>query len=71
MAEDWIALARELAPGFAARAAVHDADDSFVAENYAELRGRKMFSAGVPAELGGGGGPCGRATGAGSRRRPH
>lgn len=51
---DWPALARELGPRFAARAASHDADDSFVAENYADLRERRVFSAGVPAELGGG-----------------
>jgi alkylation response protein AidB-like acyl-CoA dehydrogenase len=52
---DWIAVARDLGPAFAARAAQHDADDSFVADNYAELKARKVFSAGVPAELGGGG----------------
>jgi alkylation response protein AidB-like acyl-CoA dehydrogenase len=51
---DWIAVARELAPAFATRAAAHDADDSFVAENYAELRRRRVFSAPVPAALGGG-----------------
>ena len=52
---DWIGVARELVPVFAARAAQHDADDTFVADNYAELRRRCVFSAGVPAELGGGG----------------
>jgi alkylation response protein AidB-like acyl-CoA dehydrogenase len=52
---DWIAIARELASVFAARAAAHDADDRFVADNYAELRRRRVFSAGVPLELGGGG----------------
>lgn len=52
---DWVAVARELGPRFAARAAAHDADDTFVAENYVELRERRVFSAGVPAELGGGG----------------
>jgi alkylation response protein AidB-like acyl-CoA dehydrogenase len=52
---DWAALARELGPGFAARAAEHDARDAFVAANYRELRERRVFSAGVPAELGGGG----------------
>jgi acyl-CoA dehydrogenase len=51
---DWTALARELASTFAARAAAHDADDSFVAENYAELRRRRVFAAPVPAALGGG-----------------
>ena len=52
---DWPAAARELGPRFAARAAAHDATDTFVADNYRDLRERRMFSAGVPAELGGGG----------------
>ena len=52
---DWVALARELGPAFAARAAEFDETDAFVAENYAELTARRVFSAGVPAELGGGG----------------
>jgi alkylation response protein AidB-like acyl-CoA dehydrogenase len=52
---DWLALARELAAGFGDRAAAHDADDSFVAENYALCKERRLFSAGVPEELGGGG----------------
>ena len=51
---DWVRLARELGAGFATRAATHDAEDSFVAENYAELRRRRVFSALIPAELGGG-----------------
>ncbi|MGH7348197.1 MAG: acyl-CoA dehydrogenase family protein, partial [Candidatus Rokuibacteriota bacterium] len=53
--DPWVAVVRQLGPGFAARAAAHDADDSFVADNYAELRKHRLFSAGVPAELGGGG----------------
>ncbi|HSB76440.1 MAG TPA: acyl-CoA dehydrogenase family protein, partial [Terriglobales bacterium] len=40
---------------FAARAAKHDAEDSFVAENFAVLKERKLFSAMVTADLGGGG----------------
>jgi alkylation response protein AidB-like acyl-CoA dehydrogenase len=52
---DWVAVARELGPGFASRAPAYDANDSFVAENYQELREHRVFSAGVPAELGGGG----------------
>ena len=52
---DWSAVVSEMAPRFAARAAAHDAHDSFVAENYAELRERRVFAAGIPAELGGGG----------------
>lgn len=52
---DWIAVARELVPVFAARADAHDAQDTFVHENYADLKARRLFSAAVPAELGGGG----------------
>jgi alkylation response protein AidB-like acyl-CoA dehydrogenase len=51
---DWVAVAEALAPTFAARAAGHDADDTFVSENYADLRRQRVFSAPVPAELGGG-----------------
>ena len=39
---DWTGVARELAPRFAARAAAHDTDDSFVADNR-ELRARRLF----------------------------
>jgi len=52
---DWTGVARELGPRFAQRAPQHDADDSFVAENSIELKERRVFSAGVPVELGGGG----------------
>jgi len=52
---DWIAVARELGERFAARASAHDGDDSFVADNYADLKAHRLFSAGVPADLGGGG----------------
>lgn len=52
---DWVAVAAELVPTFAARAAGHDADDTFVSDNYAELRRKRFFSAAVPSELGGGG----------------
>jgi alkylation response protein AidB-like acyl-CoA dehydrogenase len=52
---DLDALLADLGPTFAAHAAAHDADDSFVAENYRALREAKVFSALVPAELGGGG----------------
>jgi alkylation response protein AidB-like acyl-CoA dehydrogenase len=54
MAYDWRPLIDELGPRFAERAAQHDADDSFVAENYALLRERGAFAAGIPAALGGG-----------------
>jgi alkylation response protein AidB-like acyl-CoA dehydrogenase len=52
---DWLALARDLGREFAPRAAAHDADDSFVAENYDILKVHHIFSAPVPQELGGGG----------------
>lgn len=51
---DWLSVIREVGPGFAARTAEHDASDTFVSEGYAELKARRVFSAGVPAELGGG-----------------
>jgi acyl-CoA dehydrogenase len=51
---DWITVAKELGERFTARAAEHDAADSFVADNYADLKARRVFSAGVPADLGGG-----------------
>jgi alkylation response protein AidB-like acyl-CoA dehydrogenase len=54
-ATDWLAVATDLAADFATRAADHDANDTFAAENYAKLREAKIFSAPVPAELGGGG----------------
>ena len=51
----WNDLANELGGGFAARVPKHDESDAFVAENYADLKARKVFAAGVPEELGGGG----------------
>jgi acyl-CoA dehydrogenase len=51
----WTELADELGTKFAERAAKHDDTDAFVTENYAELKARKVFAAGVPEELGGGG----------------
>jgi acyl-CoA dehydrogenase len=45
----------ELLPGFAARAASHDGADSFVAQNYKELKAARLMSLAVPRELGGDG----------------
>jgi alkylation response protein AidB-like acyl-CoA dehydrogenase len=42
-------------PRFAERAPGHDRDGRFVSENYRELKEQRLFSAAVPAELGGGG----------------
>jgi acyl-CoA dehydrogenase len=52
---DWIAIARQLGEEFGERASAHDAEGSFVHENYADLHEYKLFSAGIPSELGGGG----------------
>src|SRR5262245_20427734 len=54
-AVDWPALMHELGPRFAARAADHDANETFVAVNFAELKARGVVAAAVPRELGGGG----------------
>lgn len=52
---NWVEQVRELLPELRERAAIHDADDSFVADNYARLKELRVFSAGVPEEFGGGG----------------
>ncbi len=54
-AADWSLLMHELGPSFAARAPGHDAAETFVAANFAELKERGVLTAGVPSELGGGG----------------
>jgi acyl-CoA dehydrogenase len=54
-ATDWISLIHEIGPRMAESEAVADQSDSFVAENFSELRARGLLQAGVPAELGGGG----------------
>ena len=46
---DWVAVIRERGPDFASRSAAHDADDSFVAENYAALKDRGFFAAALRA----------------------
>ena len=51
----FVTIARELGPAFAGRAADLDRSGEFVAENYRELKARKLMSAGVPKDLGGGG----------------
>jgi len=52
---DWTGIAHDVGDNFAARAAKHDSDGEFVAMNYADLRNSRLFSAGIPVELGGGG----------------
>ena len=55
LSPDWVRIAREIGDGFAARAARHDQEGAFVAGNYADLKEQRLFSAGIPAKLGGGG----------------
>ena len=45
----------QIGPGFAEKAPHNDATDTFVSENFEVLKQHKMFSAMIPAELGGGG----------------
>lgn len=52
---DLTQVLQTLGPRFAERIAELDAADGFVAQNYEELKAAKVFSALVPAELGGGG----------------
>ena len=54
-ADHWMQIVDELGPRFAGRAAKSDLAGEFVAENYRDLKRRKVFSAAVPVELGGGG----------------
>jgi alkylation response protein AidB-like acyl-CoA dehydrogenase len=51
----WSEIAHSLGAEFAGRAALNDESDSFVRENYAALKAARLFSAAIPAELGGGG----------------
>ena len=52
---DWNSVVHQLGPSFAERATRHDETDEFVAENFADLKAARLFSATVPVELGGGG----------------
>ncbi len=52
---DCMNIIRDVGPAFAERAQRHDEEDAFVAENYADLKAARFFSALVPIELGGGG----------------
>jgi alkylation response protein AidB-like acyl-CoA dehydrogenase len=54
-ATDWVQAAEALGERFAGRATGHDENDTFVEENYNELRQNGFLAAAVPAELGGGG----------------
>ena len=54
-ASHWIEVAHGLGAEFAGRAEAHDEGDTFVSSNYAALKERRVFSAAIPEELGGGG----------------
>jgi alkylation response protein AidB-like acyl-CoA dehydrogenase len=60
---DLEALASELGPKFGEGAAERDESNRFVAENYLLLKEHKVFSAQIPAELGGGGATHGEMCG--------
>ena len=60
---DLKALASELGPKFAEGAAERDESNRFVAENYLLLKEHKVFSAMIPAVLGGGGATHGEMCG--------
>lgn len=51
---DLVQCLHTLLPAFAERAEAHDRDGRFVQENYNELKAARLFSAGIPRELGGG-----------------
>lgn len=53
--QNWLEIIHEIGPEFAARAEGLDNSDAFVSENYTTLKDRKLFSACVPTDLGGGG----------------
>ena len=53
--QGWADITRQLAQKFGHRASAYDDEGRFVQQNYADLRDCKLFSAGIPAELGGGG----------------
>jgi alkylation response protein AidB-like acyl-CoA dehydrogenase len=51
----FVALVHDIGPAFKERAASADVKGEFVADNYKTLKARKLMSAAVPTELGGGG----------------
>ena len=52
---DWSVLMHALGANFARRSDQYDTTDTFVAENFADLKKQGVLAAGVPAALGGGG----------------
>ena len=51
--DKFVGLARELGEAFAPRAAAHDLDNTFVSENYDDMRDAGYLRLAVPEELGG------------------
>jgi alkylation response protein AidB-like acyl-CoA dehydrogenase len=51
----WVAIAHTLGQAFGKRSAEYDRSGEFAADNYRDLREYRLFSAGIPSELGGGG----------------
>jgi alkylation response protein AidB-like acyl-CoA dehydrogenase len=51
--DKFVGLARELGEAFAPRAAAHDLDNTFVSENYDDMRNAGYLRLAVPEELGG------------------
>ncbi|MDH4069776.1 MAG: acyl-CoA/acyl-ACP dehydrogenase [Ignavibacteria bacterium] len=51
----WAELIQKIGPGFRERAAEHDQRLTFVERNYVALKEHRIFAAGIPEELGGGG----------------
>jgi len=54
---EWIDLVHELGKEFEKRSATHDREESFVSDNYEDLKRHRFFAAAIPEELGGGGAP--------------
>ena len=55
MKQNWVNVAQDLGPQLAERAAGFDQRGDFVGDNFQTLKDARLFSAGIPAELGGGG----------------
>lgn len=55
MTTNWPEAARALGPLFLERAAAHDNEDRFVADNYVELKAKGFAALAIPEALGGGG----------------
>ena len=52
---DLVGIVREIGPEFCTRSEANDAEGRFAVENFEKMREKKLFSARIPVELGGGG----------------